>query len=296
MSIFQSKILLATDGSKDAELAAATAVELARSTGSELHVVSVGIVAPALLAPLDVGPVRVEQEARSILDEQRKKIENMGGAVAQSYVRMGDAAKEVVNLAEEIGEGLIAVGSRGKGGIRRALIGSVSDSIIRYAHCSVLVVRGKTLIFPARILLATDGSEEATLAAQTAAELAERTGSELHVVTVAPDYPYVYDAYYNVGRTEEVEQARQEAQKVLDEQARKVSEVGGTVAKIHSRAGAVDEEIVVLAEEEGTDLIVMGSRGLSGIRRALMGSVSDSVVRHAHCPVIVVRREEERAV
>jgi nucleotide-binding universal stress UspA family protein len=57
----------------------------------------------------------------------------------------------------------------------------------------------------------------------------------------------------------------------------------------------VDLEIVALAEELGADLIVMGSRGLGGVRRALMGSVSDSVVRHAHCPVLVVRQEKEQA-
>jgi nucleotide-binding universal stress UspA family protein len=152
-----------------------------------------------------------------------------------------------------------------------------------------MVVRGKPVVFPARILLATDGSEEARLAAQTAADLAQRTGSELHLVAVAPEHPYVYDAYYDVGRTEEVERSRHEAQEMLDEQARKVDETGGTVAKSHLRVGAVDEEIIVLAEEESVDLVVMGSRGLGGVRRALMGSVSDSVVRHAHCPVMVMR-------
>ena len=58
--------------------------------------------------------------------------------------------------------------------------------------------------------------------------------------------------------------------------------------------GRADREIVNLSEEVGADLIVMGSRGLGGVRRALMGSVSDSVVRHAHCPVFVVRTDEER--
>jgi nucleotide-binding universal stress UspA family protein len=59
--------------------------------------------------------------------------------------------------------------------------------------------------------------------------------------------------------------------------------------------GEVALEIVALAEELGADLIVMGSRGLGGVRRALMGSVSDSVVRHAHCPVLVVRQEKAQA-
>jgi nucleotide-binding universal stress UspA family protein len=289
MSIFPTKILLATDGSDDAQLAATTVAGLANATDSELHVANIAVVAPALLAPLDVGPARVEQEARTILEEQLKKIENVGGAVAQNHVRMGDAAKEVVDLAEEIGVGLIAIGSRGRGGIRRALMGSVSASVVRHAHCAVMVVRGKPVVFPTKILLATDGSEEANLAARTAADLSQRTGSELQIVSVAFEYPYVYEAYYNVGRTEEIEQARQEAQKVLEEQTRRISEFGGNVAEAHLRVGAVDEEIILLAEEIGVGMIVMGSRGLGGIRRALMGSVSSSVVPYAHCPVLIVR-------
>jgi nucleotide-binding universal stress UspA family protein len=68
--------------------------------------------------------------------------------------------------------------------------------------------------------------------------------------------------------------------------------LGGTVAGEHLIEVWVAPGIVELAEEIGAGLIVMGSRGLGGIRRALMGSVSDSVVRHAHCPVMVVREEE----
>ena len=65
---------------------------------------------------------------------------------------------------------------------------------------------------------------------------------------------------------------------------------GATVAQAHLRMGRADEEVVVLAEELGVDLIAMGGRGLGGVRRALIGSVSDSVVRHAHCPVLVARK------
>ena len=65
---------------------------------------------------------------------------------------------------------------------------------------------------------------------------------------------------------------------------------GATVMQTHLRIGRADEEVVVLAEELGVDLVAMGSRGLGGVRRALMGSVSDSVVRHAHCPVLIARK------
>jgi nucleotide-binding universal stress UspA family protein len=292
MSIFPTRILLATDGSEDAELAATTVAGLTKVTDSEVHVVNVGVIAPALLEPLDVEPARVEQEVRRILDEQIKKIENIEGPVAQSHVRVGDAAKEVVNLAEEIGVGLIAVGSRGRGRIERLLMGSVSDAVVRHAHCPVMVVRWKPVVFPAKILLATDGSEEATLAAQTATDLAQRTGSELHVAHVG-QMPLVYHPERH-GYGAEYEEHEKEARQLLETQVERIKTAGSTTAQAHLRMGKADEEIVILAEELGADLVAMGSRGLGGVRRALLGSISDSVVRHAHCPVLVVRPEKVR--
>ena len=147
-------------------------------------------------------------------------------------------------------------------------------------------------IFPTRILLATDGSEDAELARTTAVDMATSTDSELHVVTVAPGYPS-----YDVRVPEIVEQLRKQAQNILDEQVEKIERDGGKVAQKHLRIAERyrAQQIVRVAEEIGAGLIVMGSRGLGGVRRALMGSVSDSVVRHAHCPVLVVRHEKERA-
>ena len=154
-------------------------------------------------------------------------------------------------------------------------------------------------IFPTKILLATDGSREAELAARTAADLAEKTNSELHVVHVfgiAPVGPPVYPeaaALQGVEHEAEVEElqrtSEQRARQVLESEVEKVRSAGGMVAQAHLMEGRVAPEIVALAEEIGAGLIVMGSRGRGGIRRALMGSVSDPVVRHAHCPVLVVR-------
>ena len=292
MTISPNKILLATDGSRDAELAAATAVALAKETGSELQVVHVG---REKYPPHDAyrSLARHSRElAREVLDEQVNKIEHLKGTIARSHLRMGRPAEEVVGLAEKIEADLIVVGSRGAGPLRRLLMGSVSDSVVRHAHCPVLVVRGKPVVFPAKILVATDGSKEAELAASTILSLSKGTGSELHVVTVALGYPYVY-AYYDLRHPAEVEQHRREARTVLDQQVDYMVRAGGTVAKAHLCDGVPEEEIVVLAEEIGADLVVLGSRGLGGMRRTLMGSVSDSVVRHVHCSVLVVRRDEE---
>jgi nucleotide-binding universal stress UspA family protein len=162
-------------------------------------------------------------------------------------------------------------------------------------------------IFPTKVLLATDGSKEADLAARTAAELADKTGSELHLVHVfgiTPWYP-AYPEGFGLGGVElenpELEEdlqrtSEQRARELLDAEVEKLRSFGVTQAQAHLVDGGVPQEIVGLAEEIGAGLIVMGSRGGGGIRRALMGSVSDSVVRHAHCPVMVVRPEEEQAV
>ena len=151
-------------------------------------------------------------------------------------------------------------------------------------------------IFPTKILLATDGSEEAELAALRAVDLADATDSELHVVHVGvvPIFLKSYPGTLGYERRlyEDIEEVSRE---LLRKQTWRAKVAGGTVAGAHLRMGQVDLEIVALAEELQADLIVMGSRGLGGVRRALMGSVSDSVVRHAHCPVLVVRPEKGQA-
>jgi nucleotide-binding universal stress UspA family protein len=158
-------------------------------------------------------------------------------------------------------------------------------------------------IFPTNILLASDGSETGTHATEVAVELCEKTGSELHLVYVGEDafsatlvYPEATNSEW-VDREDPVliaqvqRQFERMSRRVLDTEAQKVRAAGGTIAQAHLRMGKAATEIVDLAEELGAGLVVLGSRGLGGIRRALIGSVSESVVRHAHCPVMVVRND-----
>jgi nucleotide-binding universal stress UspA family protein len=127
------------------------------------------------------------------------------------------------------------------------------------------------------------------LASTTAADLAEKTNSELHVLTVGPDLP-LYELPEHPAEFEDVlRENRRRAKEVLEQQAKRIEEFGGTVKETHLLEGRADEEIVELAEEIGAGLIVMGSRGHGKLRRTLLGSVSDAVVRHAHCPVTIVR-------
>ena len=128
-----------------------------------------------------------------------------------------------------------------------------------------------------------------------------KPASELHIAHVRPRITPHYPGYYigpgvvEGARAKEREHLDREARRLLDTQVEQVRAAGGSVAQPHLRDGKPDREIVALAEELGARLIVLGSRGRGGIRRALMGSVSDSVVRHAHCLVLVMRATKNRS-
>jgi nucleotide-binding universal stress UspA family protein len=147
--------------------------------------------------------------------------------------------------------------------------------------------------FPTRILLATDGSEGAELAASRAVDLARRTDSELHLVHVGIAPAFLMSDPGTVGYDRMLlEEIEDEARELLRKLSWRVKVAGGDVAGSHLRMGEVDLEIVGLAEKLEADLIVMGCRGRRGIRRAVGGSVSDAVIRHAPCPVLVARSHE----
>jgi nucleotide-binding universal stress UspA family protein len=300
MRMSTTRILLASDGSEEAAKAARTAIELSGKLGAELHLVYVGHMpsvfyeSPGLWA-LDPNlqsemEERMEEGAITRLEDEVQSIKEVGGKVAQAHAKVGRPDAEIVKLAEELGADLIVVGSRGFGPLKRVLMGSVSESVLHHAHTSVLVARGEPISFPTKILAATDGSKEAALAASTAANIARRTGSELHVVhvgKVAPDYHPERHGY--LARYDKVQEA---AQRSLDEQVERIKAAAGTVAQAHLRMGLPDKEIVVLSEEIGAGLIVAGSRGLGPLKRVLLGSVSSSVARHAYRSVLVVREED----
>ena len=146
-------------------------------------------------------------------------------------------------------------------------------------------------VFPTTILLATDGSDEGKLATQAASELSRDTGSDVHVVYVLPTPAHLigHHLYSDEVRESLIGGAERDAETFLKEQAERIGSGGGKVAETHLRSGDPDKEILRTAESLGVGLIVVGSRGLGAVSRALMGSVSDSVVKHAHCPVLVIR-------
>lgn len=302
MAMFPTKILLATDGSEEARLAARVAVSVANGTGSELHAVHAAIPEMAAAAhPYATLPAEtfeeLEERSRDFLNEQARATEELGGTLAGTHPTTGGPAEAIVRVGEEIGAGLIVVGSRGLGRMRRLVLGSVSESVARHAPCPVLVVRAEGVdAFPGKILLATDGSPEGKRAAKAAMELADKLGSELHIAYVEPlsaSMPAPGGVAGGAGASV-LEELERRGRRTLDEQVREIEEQGGTVAGGHLRIGRPDEEIVELGEGLGAGAVVLGSRGLGTLKRAVMGSVSESVVRHAFSPVLVVREGRGR--
>lgn len=309
MNIFPAKILLAVDGSADSARAARTAIRLSEKTGSELHVIHVAYLLPpgwgsevsdSASRLYEETREEVKQESQRMLDEQVGKIKDAGGNVSEAHLRAGRSDEEIVLLAEELGVGLVVLGSRGLGPLKRALMGSVSVSVVRHAHCPVLVVRGNARdeherdYLPGRILLALDGSKEARAATRAAVEIANATGSELHILHALQTeerLPYSHP-YAGERWKASLEQAKHDAREFVDKQAERIEADGGSIKDAHLAFGEPEGEVVKLGEELDAGLIVTGSRGLGGLRRALLGSVSGSVVRHAHCPVLVVREAD----
>ncbi len=148
--------------------------------------------------------------------------------------------------------------------------------------------------FPTKILVATDGSEDASFAARVAIDLSTRTGAELHVVharqdvRLATSLPATAQDEY----TRALQRWEQEDREFLEAQAERLRSAGGTVSGAHLKKGRPADEIVGLAEELGTDLIAVGSRGLGAVKRLVVGSVSEGVVSLASCPVLVMRGGE----
>ena len=142
-------------------------------------------------------------------------------------------------------------------------------------------VRERSML-PRIVLLATDGSDKVSLAAEEAISITGKTGAELHLVHVWHDIPTAH--FRNLVRAE----LKRKGQEVLDQQVERIEETGVQVAGAHLRMGHAADEISELGEEIGADLILVGSRDLGPVGRAFLGSVSAELVRRASSPVMVV--------
>jgi nucleotide-binding universal stress UspA family protein len=140
---------------------------------------------------------------------------------------------------------------------------------------------------PEKVLLATDGSKEAAVAARAAVDVCEGAGAELHVVHVWFSVPTARIRPFM--RAE----LKRRGNELLEEGVKRVEGSGGRLTEAHLVEGRAADEILDLAERIGADLVVIGSRGLGPVARIALGSVSEAVIHHSSCPVLVLRGPED---
>ncbi len=296
MSGLPGSILLATDGSEDANLAARAAVDLSRRGAAELHVVHVWHDVPT---PHLRSFVRAElrREAQELLEDQVKRIENAGGAVAKAHLREGRTVDEILDLSEELGAGLLVLGSRGRGGVKRVLLGSVSEGAVHHARCPVLVMRGGQDAWPpARMVVGDDSSEDAREAGELAASIGRLFGAEVILVRF---YPRRLESAERAKEPEhrELGEALRRIEADLEDRAKGLEATLGSRPRVAIRAADDPAAAILEASQEGRGpcLIAVGARGLGPTKRIRLGGVTTKVVRAAAGPVLVYARPSRNA-
>lgn len=219
------------------------------------------------------------------------------GWVVERVVTRGRAASVIVDAAREGGVDLVVTGSRGHGALRSMLLGSVANEVAGEAPCPVLVARTPAV---SRLVVATDGSMTANAIPDRLAAMGVFAGLPADVIGVTiPDSPgfETMVTLYTLGNEQLAAQRRElRLQSGVDANAmaERLAAVGLPAAD-HVRAGDPAHEIIALAVERDADLIVTGTRGLSGVARLLLGSVARNVLTHARCSVLIVRSGEGEA-
>ena len=287
MSIFSGKMLLATDGSDDAALAARAAVDIARKTGPELHVVHAWHSVPSTRFESYIH-AQLKQEAREVLAEQVERIKGDGANVAEAHLREGPAVDEILDLAKEVGADLIVIGSRGLGPVKRVVLGSVSEGVVHHATRPVLVLRGGEWP-PERVVIGDDGSEAAEEAGELAAGIGRLVGARVILVRAYRKLPQMDVEGRELNARRADDELRREERK-LWERAMQIQEAHEVRPAVRLSAGDPAARILEAAEEGDASektLVAVGSRGLGTMRRMRLGSVSTKVLRAAKGPVLI---------
>jgi len=278
------KILVAFDGSESGENALRQAFRLANDEKSWITVATVVPQYAGDLSLIGVGDIHkaLTRPGEELLS-RAKEIAKREGALIRTVLEEGEAHERLVDLAEAENCAVIVMGRRGRSKLEKALMGSVTARVIGLSQRDVLVVPPQCKIGWNNILVATDGSKNSMNAVEKAVDFAKSYGGCLTALSVVdvPDELYA------------------EAPNLVDELVGKakgyvgyvggIAEKMGVAVKTEVREGESYISVIKLAEEGGVDLIVLGSHGRTGLKRLLMGSVTEKVIGHACCPVLVVK-------
>jgi nucleotide-binding universal stress UspA family protein len=236
---------------------------------------------------------------RGLVSRLRKR---MGRAVSSAMLK-GPAAATLADYVRDVGADLVVMTTHGRGGVQRAWLGSVADQLIRSLEIPVLLVRaGQSDSAPSsvnfrEILLPLDGSPLAEAAIAPAAALARLWDAEISLVQIVQPVALTADPplAFPTEIDDQVTAIRREAaQDYLRDVAERLREQGVRASGVAFLGGGVAETLLHLARPERVALVAMATHGRGGVRRFLLGSVADKVVRGAEVPVLVIRPTSRR--
>jgi hypothetical protein len=267
-------ILFATDGSEFSAGAQQVAIDLAKRCGARLTAMTI------VLSTQDLEGVgtqglreQLEREALAILDGVLAAAMAAGIPCATQLVYGDQPHQEIVATAEELASDLIVLGRRGKRGLARFMVGHATAQVAGLAPCPVLMVPRASELWQRRILLASDGSDACAAAEAQAIDLARLCQLPLTLVSVT-------SPSHNAER-------KAAAQAALDRLLARV-QAAGLEGEALLAEGRPEEMVVATAASRGADLIVVGSRGRTGLQRLLLGSASERIMGLAQSPVLIV--------
>jgi nucleotide-binding universal stress UspA family protein len=269
------KMLVAFDGSESGKNALRQAITLAELEKSWIKVLAV---VPTYEGDLEF--IGVSEIEKVLMAQEVARAE---GTEVMTNVQQGEPYETIVDVCDEENCDLIVMGRRGLRRLERMLMGSVTAKVIGHSGKDVLVVPRNATFALDNILLATDGSAHSEAALERALHYASFCGGRLTAVSVVDVYPEFY-----AEAPEIVENLEKKSVQIMDGVAKRAREAG-VKAETRVVRGNSAEEIVDLAQEKRAGTIFMGSRGRSGLKKLVMGSVAEKVVGLASCPVLVAK-------
>ena len=228
------------------------------------------------------------ESGKKICSGAKEMVRKEFGIDIESIVSEGEPPEVIARTAQEMNADLIAMGTHGRRGIKRFIMGSVTSGVIGHAPCDVLVVKKPCTRCTGEftsILLPFDGSAFSKKALSHAYALAKDEGSEVTALYVIPRY----EEMIGFMKTDSIRKSLyKEAERIIDLAKQSVSSNGVTLATAIEEGNAADK-IVKTANRMKHDLIVMGSYGWRGVNKAILGSTTERVIMNSTCPILVVK-------
>jgi len=298
------KVLVTTDFSAASMEGVRFAVSFVEKLGAALALVHIVEPAPWLSGMDEVVLARGDAEVVELAEKQAAKLAeklSRKDLTVTSLVRSGKPFNEIAMLASQRQADLVVIATRGHTGVKRILLGSTAERVVRHAPCTVLTVTAQAkprrkkqvpTVQLRKVVVAIDFSETSAQALPYASTLAKRFGAEvilLHVIQpLAVTSPYSPSDVQNAGQA-----MKRRATAQLSQLCEEVFD-GNVAARVAVRFGTPYDEITKAAKSLGTDMIILTTHGYTGLKSALLGSTAERVVRHAACPVLVVRQPAGR--